>query len=156
MFQAIIMIYINITNFVLISSTEKDNSMIEMHCLKNVVTFFQRQSYCQVFKQKIKTKSSFFRNNLLEKSDNLKLIGLSSGKHFITESMCHGNQHWAYLCRLLKRQKKTLSHWIFNGVNIVTVKREKYSKFIMLVILKKFSMLTILNYKIEFQKSLDG
>ena len=36
--QAIIMIYINITNFVLISQLEKDHSMIEMRRLKNVVT----------------------------------------------------------------------------------------------------------------------
>ena len=31
------MIYINITNFVLISYLEKDHSMIETHCLKNVI-----------------------------------------------------------------------------------------------------------------------
>ena len=35
------MVYINITNFVLISQLEKDHSMIEMPCLKNVVIFFQ-------------------------------------------------------------------------------------------------------------------
>ena len=35
------MIYINITNFVLISSLEKDHSMIETSRLKNVVIFFQ-------------------------------------------------------------------------------------------------------------------
>ena len=35
------MIYINITNFVLISYLEKDHSMIETLCLKNVVIFFQ-------------------------------------------------------------------------------------------------------------------
>ena len=35
------MIYINITNFVLISSLEKDRSMIETRRLKNVVIFFQ-------------------------------------------------------------------------------------------------------------------
>ena len=34
------MIYINITNFVLISSLEKDRSMIETRRLKNVI-FFQ-------------------------------------------------------------------------------------------------------------------
>ena len=43
------MIYINITNFVLISSTEKDNSMIEMHCLKNVVTFFPKTELLSSF-----------------------------------------------------------------------------------------------------------
>ena len=41
MSQAIIMIYINITNFVLISYFEKDHSMIETRRLKNVVIFFQ-------------------------------------------------------------------------------------------------------------------
>ena len=41
MSQAIIMIYINITNFVLISYLEKDHSMIETSRLKNVVIFFQ-------------------------------------------------------------------------------------------------------------------
>ena len=35
------MIYINITNFVLISELEKDHSMIETRRLKNVVIFFQ-------------------------------------------------------------------------------------------------------------------
>ena len=40
MFQAIIVIYINITNFVLISLLEKDHSMVETRLLKNVV-FFQ-------------------------------------------------------------------------------------------------------------------
>ena len=35
------MIYINITNFVLISSLEKDLSMIETRRLENVVIFFQ-------------------------------------------------------------------------------------------------------------------
>ena len=38
---AIIIIYINITNFVLISELEKDHSIIEMHCLKNVVIFYK-------------------------------------------------------------------------------------------------------------------
>ena len=38
---AIIVIYINITNFVLISSLEKDHSMIETLHLKNVVIFIQ-------------------------------------------------------------------------------------------------------------------
>ena len=36
---AIIMIYINITSFVLTSTLEKDDSMIEMCLLKNVVFF---------------------------------------------------------------------------------------------------------------------
>ena len=40
MSQAIIMIYTNIINFVLISLLEKDHSMIETRRLKNVV-FFQ-------------------------------------------------------------------------------------------------------------------
>ena len=40
MSQAIIMIYINITNFVLISYLEKDHSMTETRRLKNVI-FFQ-------------------------------------------------------------------------------------------------------------------
>ena len=35
------MVYINITNFVLISELERDHSMIETHRLKNVVIFFQ-------------------------------------------------------------------------------------------------------------------
>ena len=41
MLQAIIMIYMNITNFVLISQLEKYHSMMEKHRLKNVVIFFQ-------------------------------------------------------------------------------------------------------------------
>ena len=36
------MIYINISNFVLISSIVKDHNMIEMPRLKSVVIFFQR------------------------------------------------------------------------------------------------------------------
>ena len=35
------MIYINIIDFVLISSLEKDHSIIETRCLKNVVIFLQ-------------------------------------------------------------------------------------------------------------------
>ena len=35
------MIYMNITNFVLISQLEKYHSMMETHRLKNVVIFFQ-------------------------------------------------------------------------------------------------------------------
>ena len=38
---AIIMTYINITKFVLINKLEKDHSMIETRCLKNVVIFIQ-------------------------------------------------------------------------------------------------------------------
>ena len=41
MSPAIIMIYINITNFVLISKLEKDHSMIETRRLKNVAIFLQ-------------------------------------------------------------------------------------------------------------------
>ena len=41
---AIIMIYINITDFALISYLEKDHSMIETRCLKNVVIFIQTKS----------------------------------------------------------------------------------------------------------------
>ena len=33
------MTYINITNFILINYLEKDHSMIETRCLKNVVIF---------------------------------------------------------------------------------------------------------------------
>ena len=47
MSQAIIMIYINITSFVLISYLEKDPSVIETHRLKNVVIFFQTVLCCQ-------------------------------------------------------------------------------------------------------------
>ena len=46
MTQAIIVTYINITNFVLMSQLEKDHSMIETCCLENVVTFFQTLSIC--------------------------------------------------------------------------------------------------------------
>ena len=35
------MIYINTSNFVLINYLEKDHSMIEMRCLKNIVIFIQ-------------------------------------------------------------------------------------------------------------------
>ena len=41
MSYAIIMIYINITNFALISSLEKVNSIFEMCRLKNVAIFIQ-------------------------------------------------------------------------------------------------------------------
>ena len=35
------MIYMNITNFVLISQLEKDQSMTERRCVKNVVIFIE-------------------------------------------------------------------------------------------------------------------
>ena len=41
MSKAIIMIYINITSFALISKLEKDHSMIETRRLKNIAIFFQ-------------------------------------------------------------------------------------------------------------------
>ena len=41
MSKAIIMIYIDITEFVLLSSLEKDHNMIETRRLKNVVIFIQ-------------------------------------------------------------------------------------------------------------------
>ena len=41
MSQVVIMIYINITNFVLISELEKDHSMIETRRLKNVAIFIE-------------------------------------------------------------------------------------------------------------------
>ena len=47
------MIYINITNFVLISELEKDHSMFETHCVKNVAIFFKTplkfQLHCSDF-----------------------------------------------------------------------------------------------------------
>ena len=50
MSEAIIMVCINITNFVLISKLENDHSMIEKHRLKNVVIFLQtnRKSIARV------------------------------------------------------------------------------------------------------------
>ena len=41
MSSAIIIIYINITSFAIISQLEKDHSMIKTRRLKNVVIFFQ-------------------------------------------------------------------------------------------------------------------
>ena len=41
MSKAIIMIYIDITEFVLLSTLEKDHNMIETRRLKNVVIFIQ-------------------------------------------------------------------------------------------------------------------
>ena len=47
------MIYINITNFVLISELEKDHSMLETHCVQNVAIFFKTplksQLHCSGF-----------------------------------------------------------------------------------------------------------
>ena len=54
--QAIIMIHINITNLVLISELEKDDSMIEISLLKNVVDFIQTISMIAlniIFKRKV-------------------------------------------------------------------------------------------------------
>ena len=45
MSKAIIMIYINITNFALISYFEKDHSMTETRCLKNVIFFLTILSF---------------------------------------------------------------------------------------------------------------
>ena len=41
MSQAIILLYISITNFILINKLEKDQSMIETGRIKNVVIFLQ-------------------------------------------------------------------------------------------------------------------
>ena len=46
MSQAIGMIYINITNLILISKLEKDQRMIEMRRLKNVIFF---PSYIMIY-----------------------------------------------------------------------------------------------------------
>ena len=47
------MIYVNTTNFVLIISLEKDNSITETRCLKNVVIFIQtiKKTYFQFGKR---------------------------------------------------------------------------------------------------------
>ena len=45
------MTFINVTNFALISWLEKDDSMIETRCLKNVFIFFQTSKwFCYAFK----------------------------------------------------------------------------------------------------------
>ena len=45
------MIYINITKFVIISELEKDHSVIETHCLKNVI--FSQSKACNSVSLKI-------------------------------------------------------------------------------------------------------
>ena len=65
------MIYINITSFVLISLLEKDDSMIETRCLKNVVIFFQSILYSYTFSKQVLSANKFIvlgstsRKNLL-------------------------------------------------------------------------------------------
>ena len=61
MCRTIIMIYINITNFLLISSFEKDHSMIETCPLKNVVIFLQT-ILSFVLSRKIKNVVSIITN----------------------------------------------------------------------------------------------
>ena len=48
--QAIVMTYINITKFALINELEKDHSMIEMCCLKNVIFIQNNFKFCAVNK----------------------------------------------------------------------------------------------------------
>ena len=53
MSQAIIIIFINITNFVLISKLEKDHSMIETRRLKNVCAVKKNYKCLQRFSTEI-------------------------------------------------------------------------------------------------------
>ena len=64
------MVYINITNFVLISSLEKYHSMIEKHCLKNVVIFFQIKSYIWNNWKAVSTSEHIYNLNSTSNSKN--------------------------------------------------------------------------------------
>ena len=57
------MIYLNITNFALISYLEKDHSMTETRRFKNVVIFFQTIINF-VLSRKIKNRNVFIKNKL--------------------------------------------------------------------------------------------
>ena len=77
MAKAIIMVHINITNFVLISQLEKYHSMIQKRRLKNVFFYIQKLLHW-IIDFMLKGKSlldytNFFSPNDYEKNDKVKL-----------------------------------------------------------------------------------
>ena len=63
----------------------------------------------------------FKKKSLNGKSDELKNLGFTSAKIFISESMCHENHQLFYRCRQLKRQCLLHSAWFFGNCIYVKV-----------------------------------
>ena len=57
------MTYIDITKFVLINQVEKDHSMIETRCLKNVFFFSISSFHCKKQPKTVRRKSSEIQGN---------------------------------------------------------------------------------------------
>ena len=69
--------------------------------------------------RKLKRSIEINRKVLQQKSLELSQLKFS-GKLFISESMCYGNERLAYKCRQRKNSKKIYSTWLWN--NVVNIK----------------------------------
>ena len=63
----------------------------------------------------------FKKKSLNGKSDELKNLGFTSAKLFISDSMCHENHQLFYRCRQLKRQGLFHLAWFFSNCIYVKV-----------------------------------
>ena len=72
MAQVIIVIYINITSFVLISKLKKDHIMIETRRLKDVVIFFETELSFVLPRRIIKIYNGISQPLQLKTSENMK------------------------------------------------------------------------------------
>ena len=63
----------------------------------------------------------FKKKSLNGKSDELKNLGFTSAKLFISDSMCHENHQLFYRCRQLKRRGLLHSAWFFSNCIYVKV-----------------------------------
>ena len=76
-----------------------------------IVKFSSRKKRYVIFKKK----------SLNGKSDELKNLGFTSAKLFISDSMCHKNHQLFYRCRQLKRQGLLHLAWFFSSCIYVKV-----------------------------------
>ena len=72
-------------------------------------------------RKKKRNEVIFKKKSLNGKSDELKNLGFTSAKIFISESMCHENHQLFYRCRQLKRQCLLHSAWFFGNCIYVKV-----------------------------------
>ena len=64
---------------------------------------------------------TFKKKSLNGKSDELKNLGFTSVKLFISDSMCHENHQLFYRCRQLKRRGLLHSAWFFSNCIYIKV-----------------------------------
>ena len=119
----------------------KPNDLQACHCLKKNDTEILK------FKRTKQTRSILInRRNLNKKSDVLTQLDFS-GRLFVLESICHENHQLSYKYRL----SKMLARFILRGFGIILsmlnlIKEVNLQRFIMLLTLKNFLVLTTIYF----------